>query len=506
MSIEQIYNSAPSFHKLNPNQLRFSSSSFCSTSSISHIVRFGILILVTILIAACGPEEAPAETSNLTERTHQISQEYMASQNLEQARQQLAELDVVNPSQWLLLTTENSIAQNLDPTMTHALVELSYALGLQSVNTIRYAEEQGLLGLQPGTEDNATTTTNIATTKNKDEATTLTAENSVVQVIPADGARTNDEKPPRDSKISESAGVNQKSDNGSDRVKTVADLTNNSSDRPGVVVIEAPTATSTSTPVPRPSITANSPINVRSGPGLVYLIVGALQVNEPADVVGKNPQEDWWQVSLGSGELGWVYGSLVTTVGDMTSVALADIPPTPLPPPNPPTPTPAPVVEAAPVEPPPAPSGPEFQLIERRLWSVTENGGRMDGPSVICGEKRQLIVEVLDAAGNPLNGVAVQVLYGNKEIYVTGLQGKGDGRVEFVLGDGQDVTVIRDADGREVSSDVARNLTTKPYAIDFPDLIQAGFCTDDASCQKNVVDVYACGGHYSWTAKFKKRG
>ncbi|MBV7329637.1 SH3 domain-containing protein [Chloroflexi bacterium TSY] len=449
---------------------------------------------------ACGPEEPPAETSDLTERTHQIAQEYMVSQNLEHARRQLAELDVVNPSQWLLLATENSIAQNLDPSMTRALVELSYALGLQSVNTIRYAEEQGLFSLQPEAEENA-----IATTNDEGTSTSLTAENSVVQVIPADAAEPNNAQALEDGEARESNGVSQTSENRSGKVKTVADLTNNSSDKSAVVVIEAPTVTSTNTPIPHPSITANSPMNIRGGPGLVYLIVGALQANESADVVGKNPQGDWWQVSLANGELGWVYGPLVTTVGDVASVALADIPPTPLPPPDPPTATPAPVVEAPPAEEPPAPSGPDFQLIERRLWSVTENGGRMDGPSVICGEKRQLVVEVLDAAGNPLNGVAVQVLYGNKEIYVTGSQGKGDGRAEFVLGDGQDVTVIRDADGRDVSSDVARNLSTKPYAIDFPDLIQAGFCSDDASCQKNVVDVYACGGHYSWTAKFKKR-
>jgi uncharacterized protein YraI len=257
-------------------------------------------------------------------------------------------------------------------------------------------------------------------------------------------------------------------------------------------------------------------MNVRGGPGLAYDITGALQVGETANIVAKNAQGDWWQVTLANGQLGWVYAPLVTTAGDVAGVAVAANIPTP---PPIPTAAPAPVVEAQPEpetppepaaeepvaeEPAPAPSGPDFRLIERRLWGPEENGGRMDGPSVVCGEKRQLLVHVLDAAGNLLNGVAVQEVYGAQDILVTGALGKGDGFVEFILGDGQYVKVIRDTDGREVSSDVATNLTTKPYAIAFSDLIQAGYCTDDASCQKNVVDVYACGGHYSWTVKFQR--
>jgi hypothetical protein len=143
-------------------------------------------------------------------------------------------------------------------------------------------------------------------------------------------------------------------------------------------------------------------------------------------------------------------------------------------------------------------------MVERRLWDVYENGGSLSGPTVICGEKRQLVVNVLDANGNRLNGVAVQALYGAQEIYVTGSQGKGDGVSEFVLGRGQDVKVIRDADGREVTSDVATGLVTEPAGIPYELLIAGRYCTDAASC-KSFVDAPGCWGHYSWTVTFKRK-
>jgi hypothetical protein len=163
-----------------------------------------------------------------------------------------------------------------------------------------------------------------------------------------------------------------------------------------------------------------------------------------------------------------------------------------------------PTAEApAEVAPQPAPGGPDFRVVEKRLWDVVENGGRLDGISVTCGEKRQLVVNVLDAAGNRLNGVAVQAIYGAQEIYVSGEQGKGDGVVEFVLGGGQALKVIRDADGREVSSEEVYGLSTKPWEIPYETLIGGRFCTDEASC-KSFVDATGCYGHYSWTVTFQR--
>jgi hypothetical protein len=100
--------------------------------------------------------------------------------------------------------------------------------------------------------------------------------------------------------------------------------------------------------------------------------------------------------------------------------------------------------------------------------------------------------------------VAVQAIYGAQEIFVTGAQGKGDGQVEFVLGSGQGVKVIRDADGREVSSDVVDGMTTESPKISHEDLIAGRYCRDKESCDKFNASA-GCWGHHSWTVTFKRK-
>jgi hypothetical protein len=135
-----------------------------------------------------------------------------------------------------------------------------------------------------------------------------------------------------------------------------------------------------------------------------------------------------------------------------------------------------------------------------RLWGAEENGGRFDGPSLICGEKRQLRVIVQDASGAPLNGVGVYGIY-SKVTHTTG--DKGAGTTQFVLGGGDDVKVVTDVDGREVTSEVASGLTTDPRVISDEQLIQGGFCSDAASCAE-IKNGLACFGHYSWDVVFKR--
>lgn len=263
----------------------------------------------------------------------------------------------------------------------------------------------------------------------------------------------------------------------------------------------------TPTAISVPRAVASTSMNVRSGPGTAYPIVQAMGSGEDAEIVAKNAQSDWWQVKLDAEQLGWVYGRLVETSGDLVNVAVAADIPAP-----PPTATPAPVVETPPEEelppandePPPANDGPDFVVIEKRLWDVYENGGSLSGPTVTCGEKRQLVVNVVDANGSRINGVAVQEEFGAKEIQVTGAQGKGDGLAEFILGRGQDVKVVRDSDGREVTSESARGMVTEPAGIPYELLMAGQFCTDDASC-KSFVDAPGCWGHYSWTVTFQRK-
>lgn len=269
----------------------------------------------------------------------------------------------------------------------------------------------------------------------------------------------------------------------------------------------APAAPLSPTRVPGAVTLRNA--NLRAGPGTNYAIVGGVPAAEQLDLVGHTGDGSWYQLRDGR----WIAAFLVQpgsaplpTVAPTVIAGLPTLAPTatpaPLPSPTPVAPLPdaqAPTATAA-----PATGTTTFVVTRRRLWNPWENGGSTDGPSVHCGQGRNLTVNVLDENGNRLNGVAVQAEYGAKEIYVTGAQGKGDGIVEFVLGSGQDVQVIRDADGAPVNSEVARGLSTDPRGIDQESLISAGYCQDGESC-RTFVNNLSCIGHFSWTVTFERR-
>ncbi|MCB0110447.1 MAG: SH3 domain-containing protein [Caldilineaceae bacterium] len=471
-----------------------------------------------LLLAACGPERSASSQTSTTQTTREIATTYQRTQDLATARTQLQQLEVANVNQWLLLTTEEAINHDGTSAETEALVKLAVDLGLQSNAIAVYARQHNLLAVSPAATVNATTPLAGSDTASNPEANTIA--NSVGNIIIPLPTKASDASDGTNAPVlpelaqeelgGESAAVD------SNNVDANNDAIGSDNEGVGENDVEAaPVEESTATPEPtatpdtQPVVRVSSGINVRSGPGIDYPIAGALNSGESAQIVSKNPTGDWWEVTLASGGNGWVYGPLVETAGDTGGIAVAVNIPTP--PPTPvPAPTEAPVeaapVEAAPVEeaaPAPASGGPDFRVVEKRLWDVVENGGRLDGPSVTCGEKRQLVARVLDANGNLLNGVAVQAIYGAQEIFVTGSQGKGDGTVEFVLGGGQALKVIRDADGREVSSEEVYNLSTKPWEIPFETLIGGHFCTDEASCQ-SFVDATGCYGHYSWTVTFQR--
>jgi hypothetical protein len=233
----------------------------------------------------------------------------------------------------------------------------------------------------------------------------------------------------------------------------------------------------------------NRNANLRAGPGTRYAIVGSAPAGTTVRIAATNRAGDWYHLSNGR----WIAGFLVDFNGAGSNR-------TPIPPVAP-TPVPA---HLQPPQPAPRATGNRFVLVERRLWDVYENGGWLDGPSVHCGEARQLHVDVLDANGNRLNGVAVQVQYGAREIEVTGAQGKGDGVAEFVLGGGQDVRVVRDTDGSPTTSDMATGLSTNPANIAHSDLIAARYCQDEESCRQ-FAQNNGCIHHFSWNVTFQRR-
>jgi PKD repeat protein len=110
----------------------------------------------------------------------------------------------------------------------------------------------------------------------------------------------------------------------------------------GVIPIE-PTAT----PLPPPpsvaqlTVTAQA-LNVRTGPGTNYDIVGVLLIGQQVEITGRNAEATWWQVKFvaAPGGVGWVSAAYVSAE-NIGNVPVVPAPPPPPPPPPTPTPVPA---------------------------------------------------------------------------------------------------------------------------------------------------------------------
>ncbi len=99
---------------------------------------------------------------------------------------------------------------------------------------------------------------------------------------------------------------------------------------PGNAPAEAPTLAPTVAPAPTActaQLVANSSVNVRGGPGIVYSEVGALTLGQTAVIDGQNAEFTWWRIVFpaGPGGHGWVAAS-VSTATCTTGVA-AVVPP-----------------------------------------------------------------------------------------------------------------------------------------------------------------------------------
>jgi len=433
-----------------------------------------LLLLVGSLLAGCGSRNG-GDTEDLEARTAEIARGFAANNDINSARAALDGLGVANSLQWLIYSTESAISSNSDPELTRAYVTLALEMDVRESTIRDWAEANGLV--EPST---ATAVTGGAT---------LAA--AVLQPIPTVAAVA----PPADAQPAD--------------VSTA--LTTTTAPDAAIAPIVEEAATATAAPVAA-QLTVAELVNLREGPGTEYNLSGSLSPNETATIVAKDSSGQWWQIRTANGGLAWLYGPLATTTGDTSQVALAADIPTP----PPATPTTAPAVAEAPAAPPPAEAPPaeapapeapappaagnpgdqpHFTMTQRRMWTKEENG--------TCAGQHLLRITVLDAAGAPLNGVTLQGIY-TGEMFTTGDQGKGDGRIEYDLyGTGEGFRVVRNNDGRDATSDNAEGFTTKSLDIDVPTLIGGGYCTDEADCQI-FYNSYGCTGHHSWEATFQR--
>ena len=156
-------------------------------------------------------------------------------------------------------------------------------------------------------------------------------------------------------------------------------------------VTRRPTATTppTDTPVPAPHFTANRErINVRTGPGIVFSIIGTVEQGDRFDIGGRNVAGDWLEFCCVNGQRGWIYAPLLIVSEGPAPIRLAQN----IPPPPPPTNTPVPRPPASQSSPPAVPpiaqenrcspynSGDYSysQSVESRI--VAQQGGRIYSP------------------------------------------------------------------------------------------------------------------------------
>lgn len=122
---------------------------------------------------------------------------------------------------------------------------------------------------------------------------------------------------------------------------------------------EEPTATPVP-PTPEPTATSeaatftvtSATLNVRSGPGTNYGIIGQIRQGQTFLITGKNPAGNWWQFDY-NGRAGWVSGGLVRVTNGQVVPVAANIPAAPTARPQP-TAAPRPAATQPPAAPPPS--------------------------------------------------------------------------------------------------------------------------------------------------------
>jgi uncharacterized protein YraI len=118
------------------------------------------------------------------------------------------------------------------------------------------------------------------------------------------------------------------------------------------VATSEPTATPTATATPQPGqpmVTATTNLNIHSGPGTAYPVLGFLLAGQTAEVTGISADTGWWQIKFSGAAdgYGWLSAQYVTAqnTSNVPVVQAPPLPATPTPTTNPtPTPTSTPVV------------------------------------------------------------------------------------------------------------------------------------------------------------------
>ncbi|MCX6019442.1 MAG: LCP family protein [Chloroflexi bacterium] len=95
--------------------------------------------------------------------------------------------------------------------------------------------------------------------------------------------------------------------------------------QPTMVVITKQTSTpQAAQPLGRSTVRAIVPagdfVNLRTGPGVNYRVIGMLNQKQSASIVGRSSDKRWWQVRTARGTLAWLATAYVRVTGDASNI------------------------------------------------------------------------------------------------------------------------------------------------------------------------------------------
>ena len=414
------------------------------------------LLLAAVVLSGCpSREDSAARPATAEERNAAIvaiADRFAATDDLEAAQEALSALNLPAAPQAVLALAESFIAQGSDTETTLELANLANGLGLSSRMTGEFVAAAAAGGAAVPV------------------ALAPPATNTPVPTDTPEPTATSTDTP---------APIDTPTD------------------------VPQPTDTPTETPVPRPVAVVDSQMNVRGGPGTGYAVIDQVQAGDELDIVARSQDSRWWQVTLPSGGEGWLAASLVTPSGPTDDVQIAqNVAP---PPTAPPQPTAAPVVvqPTEPPAPPPVQSSSPYVMTSFRLRPVGQ-----DAQSCTGGD-HNIFVTVVDSGGNPIDGVRVRETF-TGQIYVTGDQGKGPGRVQYDIyrGGGGVVEIIDENNNPLSGRSPGMSADWPPFDL----MLAGGYCNckphpDPDSCRADLESkqYLFTVGHYVYEVTFQRQ-
>ena len=414
---------------------------------------FILLLVIVVFAAACSSSGGGSGSATAREAAlRQIAAEYARTGDLEQAQIGLDRLNLANPGQLLVSLSEADIAAGRAREEIEATAALAEILGARSQKLTAY--------LSP-------TMIHVPT-----QEVVLPTEAPTVVVATIEPPSP---VPPSPTRV--------------DTATSAPTATE-------------PPPTASSTPEPQePRVIADSNVNLRSGPGRAYPVIGQLRGGQEMPIIGRNASGDWWQIESAGASQAWVAGTVVRVLGTIDTVAVAKNIPAP--------PTAAPRPTAAP-QPTAPPAEVDYRVVEVRMLSIQENGG--------CMGNHNFFVQVVDPAGAPVNGAVVRRVWAPQETAISGAKdcywaqnSKDEGCAEFdAYGAGDNLLMVSDPVLGAVTSETSRTVSTKDVDITVDELMATGYCPEGrANCEwrKNPggdLPPQLCNGHYSWFVKFQR--